>query len=57
MDKLRKTCPQVKSEPATDVEMALDLIHKPLLYTRAVALGESPSPADAAEAAAVTQAP
>ena len=57
MDKLRKTCPQVKSEPATDVEMALDLIHKPQLYTRAVALGESPSPADAAEAAAVTQAP
>lgn len=55
MDKLRKTCPQVKSEPATDVEMALDLIHKPTLYSRAVALGESPSPADAAEAAAVTQ--
>jgi carboxyl-terminal processing protease len=55
MDKLRKTCPQVKSEPATDVEMALDLIHKPTLYSRAVALGESPSPADAAEAAIVTQ--
>jgi carboxyl-terminal processing protease len=55
MEKLRKTCPQVKSEPATDVEMALDLIRKPSLYTRAVALGESPSPADAAEAAAVSQ--
>ncbi|MGH6882047.1 MAG: S41 family peptidase, partial [Hypericibacter sp.] len=57
MDKLRKACPQVKSEPATDVEMALDLIHKPLLYARAVSLGESPSPADASEAAAVTEAP
>jgi hypothetical protein len=55
MDKLRKTCPQVKSEPATDVEMALDLIRRPTLYGKAVALGESPSPADAAEAAAVTQ--
>jgi carboxyl-terminal processing protease len=55
MEKLRKTCPQVKSEPATDVEMALDLIRRPTLYSKAVALGESPSPADAAEAAAVTQ--
>jgi carboxyl-terminal processing protease len=55
MDKLRKTCPQVKSEPAGDVEMALDLIRKPMLYNRAVALGESPSPADATEAAAVSQ--
>jgi carboxyl-terminal processing protease len=54
MERLRKICPQVKSEPATDIEMALDLIHKPALYSRAVGLGESPSPADAAEAAAVT---
>jgi carboxyl-terminal processing protease len=55
MEKLRKLCPQVKSEPATDVEMALDLIRRPLLYNRAVALGESPSPVDASEAAVLTQ--
>jgi hypothetical protein len=35
--------------------MALDLIRRPLLYNRAVALGESPSPVDASEAAVLTQ--
>jgi carboxyl-terminal processing protease len=54
MNRLRQSCPQVKSEPSGDLDVALALIHQPLLYARALALGEPTSPAVSAEAAAVT---
>lgn len=39
MDRLRADCPQVKDEPAVDLDLALRLIHAPSLYHRAIALG------------------
>jgi carboxyl-terminal processing protease len=43
MDRLRADCPQVKDEPNTDLDFALQLIHAPKLYDRAIALGGAPT--------------
>lgn len=53
MNRLRESCPQVKSEPSGDLEVALALIRQPLLYAKALALGGPTSPAVSTEAAAV----
>lgn len=43
MDRLRAGCPQVKDEPNADRDFALQLIHAPKLYYRALALGWAPT--------------
>ena len=43
MDRLRADCPQVKDEPNADLDFALQLIHAPKLYDRALALGGAPT--------------
>jgi len=57
MDKLRADCPQVKDEPNADLDFALQLIHMPTLYERAIALGGTPTLTVSSEPAAGEAAP
>jgi carboxyl-terminal processing protease len=43
MERLRADCPQVRDEPNADLDFALQLIHAPQLYERAIALGATPT--------------
>jgi carboxyl-terminal processing protease len=42
LTELRATCPVQRDEPAIDLELALDLLHAPTLYARALKLAGQP---------------